>query len=788
MVFYLQQNVAMLAQISQQISSISPQFAIPSSPPPPYPAFSPSSSNLRVNVFWFMALIFSLSAALLAILVQKWVRDYMHVFQRYSDPLKSARLRQYLHEGCEKWYMPVVAEAVPGLLHVSLFLFLVGLGDFILNINTTVGLCTVVPIGFIGLLYIFTVFASVIYPQSPYQNSFSALIWHLIQRLRGRTYKNQGPESASKPVSPNMSERQMQLAMAESGERKKRDGRAIRWLADSLTEETEMELFVVAIPGSFNTEWGLEVWKGISKVDEDENATANQKEIAAAPSAETNISTSMLPTVQPPPRATTVGNESGFIVRLIGMCTTNVSSTDIVAPARCTSDSPAPSVITFSQEENVVRELSRRVAQLLETCKNRGLFTTDEQWRRRTRACVETTASLVGCANAELVWFGDVGRLLGDIGGVEKTGESFSTGMDRSFVIRWICLSTMAIRPVLGGDRLLQRMAGGIVSSIQSFQGEQGAPDEQRLRSAEGIDDEFVRAWGCLLRLFWALFQGPNLTEQDMVEILRNHEFLITELERISVSASRLTWVDQGCTFLLRHMDQITHGITGQLPSVQKRFTIGPIPFSQVLEFFEDPLKFPIIPPGQVLQSLCSLAPRFRSILEGQGDAEETRETLMNLRAIDRVINLATSPLQRQLWRLRDLLEGGGLGFIVELFFRALKQLLSTSLSQELQSALFIGTFRAITSDWSLYKHSLGTQKILLDAVASEYGIFSDFNYPAYITDEFLQLLENMLDKQTGPHIDLALQQLENPPPWNYRGSPEFRANASNVIFQSSQI
>lgn len=736
-----------------------------------------------------MALVFSLSAALLAILVQKWVRDYMHVFQRYSDPLKSARLRQYLHEGCEKWYMPVVAEAVPGLLHVSLFLFLVGLGDFILNINSTVGIYTTVPIGFCGLLYIFTMFASVIYPQSPYQNSFSALIWHLIQRLRGRTYKSQGPEGASKPVSPNISERQMQLAMVESGERKKRDGRAIRWLVDSLTEEAEMELFVVAIPGSFNAEWGLEVWKGISKVDEDENPTANQQENVAAPSAETSIPTPMSLAVQMPPRATTLGNLSGFIVRLIGMCTTSASSTDIVSSARCTSNSPAPSVITSSQEDNIVRELSRRVAQLLESCKNRGLFATDEHWRRRTRACVETTASLVGCANAELNWFGDIGRLLGDIGGVEKTGESLSTGMDRSFVIRWICLSIMAIQPVLGDDQQLQQMADDIVSSIQPFQGEQGAPDEEPLRSAEGIDDEFIRAWGCLLSLFWALFPGSNLTEQDRVEILRNHGFLITELERISVRASRLTRVDQGCTFLLHHMDQLTHGITGQLPSVQKRFpSIGPIPFSQVLEFFEDPLKFPIIPPGQALQSLCSLAPRFRRILEGQGDAEETRETLMSLRAIKRVVNRATCPLQRQLWRLQDLHEGGGLGFIVELFFHALKQLLSTSVSQELQSALFIGTFRVITSDWRSYKHSLGTQKILLDAVASEYGIFSDFNYPAYITNEFLQLLANMLDKQPGRHINLALQQLENPPPWNYRGSSEFRAKALDVIISSSQI
>ena len=47
--------------------------------------------------------------------------------------------------------MPSVAEVVPGLLHISLFLFFAGLGDSLLNVNTTVGLSTVVPIGIGGL-------------------------------------------------------------------------------------------------------------------------------------------------------------------------------------------------------------------------------------------------------------------------------------------------------------------------------------------------------------------------------------------------------------------------------------------------------------------------------------------------------------------------------------------------------------------------------------------------------------------------------------------------------------
>ncbi len=39
---YQQQNVALLAQISNQVFSIAPQVSIPSTPPPPYPDFCPN--------------------------------------------------------------------------------------------------------------------------------------------------------------------------------------------------------------------------------------------------------------------------------------------------------------------------------------------------------------------------------------------------------------------------------------------------------------------------------------------------------------------------------------------------------------------------------------------------------------------------------------------------------------------------------------------------------------------------------------------------------------------------
>ena len=755
MVYYLQQNVAMLAQISQQISSITPQSAIPSSPPPPYPAFSPLPFDIRVNAFWFMALVFSLAAAFLAILVQQWVRVYMHVFLRYSDPLKCARLRQYLRDGCETWHMPIVAEAVPGLLHVSLFLFLVGLGDLVLNTNTIVGLSTTIPIGITGLLYIFTTVAPVVYPQSPYQNTFSGLIWHLFQKLDGRTYKDRGPDGGLKSVSANMSEAQMQLAMEETGERMARDEGAIRWLIDTLTEEAEIDLFVAAIPGSFNVKWGMEVWRRVSEAMKDEDNTTNGDE-----PPEMNIDI--------PSSRTMIGRSH---------------------PALHPPGTPPSSVAESSQGEDVMHELCRRLGFLLETCKNRSLFGSDELWRKRTRACVEATASLVGFTNAELGWFEDAGRLLGDIGKVENTGELMSTGMDHSFVVRWTCLSLMSIRPVLGNS-ITRSFASTIITDIQWLGGEAGTSDEDAEKNAQKVDDDLDTTLNCLWALFWALLESRDwreITEDEVKETLRHHESQIFHLARINVEANSLVLFDNWAGWLLDHLEESAQGITRQLPGFQNQFSTGPVPFAQILDLFVEPHKFSIIiPPGQVLKSLCSLAPRFRDILEGQ-NIEKTRETLKSLDAMQKILNRGLAPrlMHQLLWRLRDLSDGGGLGSNVELFFLALQQLLSTSSSGASQSALYIGTFRAITSDWRLYKGCIGTQRIFLHAVASSHGIFTYFAFPTFITDELLVLLGNVLDKQTGSHIDDAVHQLKGRPPWYYEGSPEFRVRALEVISQS---
>jgi hypothetical protein len=719
MVYYLQQHSTILSQISQQLSSIAPQVSIPSTPPPPFPPFNPSASDVRINAFWFMALTFSLSAALLAILVQQWVRDYMHIFQRYSDPLKSARIRQYLYEGSERWYMPIAAEAVPALLHVSLFLFFVGLGDSTLNINTTIGLTTTFPIGLCGMLYIFITFAPIIYPQSPYQTSFSGAIWYAIQKSRGRIFKDRDGESKS--VSTNMAVGQIQLSMEETKERKGRDQRAIRWLLDNLTEDAEIESFAMSIPGSLNGEWSFQVWTELSKFKEDDMPVVAQR----------------------PSRLRAIPNALGLIPHQFRTCAASRSPGNAVIhqPGLQSANIHRPIVTTSVHDRNTMYELCRRIGHLFDTCKNRAVFASDEVWRRRARACVDATASLVCYADVELSWFGDILGTLGDIGSFEGMLNLSSTGRDQTFVVRWSCLSIMAIRAILNSvlfkehSRLAVESFGELWHSDRTDE----AAEKITLEINENLKDPWMFS-----------YEGRNHNEISSAEDTRRK--ILAFLKSVESKTVKLN-------------ESIDEVITRQLPGVR----------------FEFPDSEPFLRQnfGLFRRAVKEYFDYFRGIDSFREDNLNHESTgTFYLRSFKELF-WPKNLLQHTLWSLQDLRDGGGLAFAVELFLLSLRQLLSTYPSQESYSVLYIATFKAITSDRRRYKHSLGTQKILLNAVVSDQGILRAFNFPNYITDEFWELLGDMLEGQTGPYIDSAVQQLTD---LQREGGDTYGAKALAVI------
>ncbi|KAI9456391.1 hypothetical protein BJY52DRAFT_1276690, partial [Lactarius psammicola] len=221
-------------------------------------------------------------------------------------------------------------------------------------------------------------------------------------------------------------------------------------------------------------------------------------------------------------------------------------------------------------------------------------------------------------------------------------------------------------------------------------------------------------------------------------------------------------------------MDDATHRLTRQLPGVSfdephrsESFLISDTFNSQATG--SAPVTPQLIFPGQRVQALARVGVKLREVLDGQ-IADGHKEVLESLKSIDQVPISLRRPdglMKRQLWRLQDLRDGGGLGFTIELFFLSLRQLLSIPSLHESNSVFYIGAFKIITSQWEGARKSLGTQHILLnlicDLIIPGRGVFSDFAYPESITTILLETVKEILQGYAGPdeHIRDAEQEIE---------------------------
>ena len=779
--YFQQQSAVLLNQISHQLSSLGAQY--PSDLSLPGPPLSPSGSDVRVNIYWFSSLVFSLSAALLATLVQRWARNHMHIFQRYSHPLKIARIRQYLYEGVERWHMLASAEAVPGLIHISLFLFFIGLADFLLSTYPIVGKFTIFPISLCVTLYIFSTVAPIINPQSPYRTSFSRFVWYFVRKLHKRWYKDSS--GVPKPLSSNMADGQMQLAMEKNDERKGRDERAIRWLVNNLTEDIEMESLASGIPGSFDAKWGMEVWKTYPGIKREESTTSDFTEPAPALPGDNNSD-------PPPPlpmRHSTLGSLFSHVNNLFNMQhpgdslpRTNPKRSSLPLSGISPNSILPPSRTLSARGGEVIDDLCLRIQRLFETCNHRDSFLNQDEWRRRSRACVETAASFVFCMDAEIRLFGNIGKLLSDLGSAERTREVSPTSLNWSFISRWTCLSIVLIRKLLDSRQLRENASGAILILGTLYDADNFTPAETAPENARKMDEQFVAAWECVERLrreFDGLGEGDR-RRGKVEEILVRYK---PELEQIQAEAVQMKPVDECISGFRNQIDQVTHNLIRHLPGIAFDELTGPTPLGQVFDFLASPVHPQLLHLSPRLLGLCSLSQKRSS-----GGYIETTEVLKTVEKIPVSMRLVVHQhrlMERQLWRLEDI-SAGAFGFTLELYFLSLRQILSTSMFQprEIHVLFYTNAFKVITSDWDQFKGSRGTLQIILNLVCDiavrDRGIFSNCEYPSYIKKELLKLLDNMVKGQANSYIDDAMAELRDLE-WR-TGDKEFRDCALKII------
>ena len=218
-----------------------------------------------MNALWFLSLVISLTCALLATLLQQWARRYLKITQSRYTPHKRARIRAFFSEGIAKCLLPWVVDALPTLLHISLFLFFAGLAVFLCNVNLTIFKLVLSWVGLCAALYGCITCMPIFRHDSPYYTPLSLPAWHIVTgilffcyrflrwfnwsvRHHGHAYLRfcDLEERCRESLVRGMQKTAEETALKSPSEI---DARAFMWTLDCLDEDHELERFFSGLPG-----------------------------------------------------------------------------------------------------------------------------------------------------------------------------------------------------------------------------------------------------------------------------------------------------------------------------------------------------------------------------------------------------------------------------------------------------------------------------------------------------------------------------------------------------------
>ena len=252
--FYLENIYQLLADPNRS------NFSLPSSPLP----FSPPTYAVWVNALWFLSLVISLTCALIATLIQQWARKYTTVTQKRLSAHKRVRVHAFFSEGVEKFLLPWMVEALPTLLHLSLYLFFSGLVLFLWHLNLTIFKLVLSWVSICTVLYgCFTVMP-IISPDSPYHTPLSSSMWFvatwipfvILRAIRwlGKQFSCQATNGRLRDLERKY-RKLLSQGMRKSAEvtartlRSEIDNRTFMRTFESLDDDSKIERFFAGLPG-----------------------------------------------------------------------------------------------------------------------------------------------------------------------------------------------------------------------------------------------------------------------------------------------------------------------------------------------------------------------------------------------------------------------------------------------------------------------------------------------------------------------------------------------------------
>ena len=191
--------------------------------------------------------------------MQQWARRYVKLTQPLGSACKRARIRQHIFSGSYNVHFLLATDAVPTLLHLSVFLFFAGLLILLRHISHTVFYAVVGWVVVCVVVYAYITFLPIFRPDSPHYAPISSLAWHVYADILypffvapvKRWIRNTNIRPPAKRLLKRVEEKAEEIVWDNSP---KLDAVILDSLLDTLGEDGAREKFFEAIPGFYNSQ------------------------------------------------------------------------------------------------------------------------------------------------------------------------------------------------------------------------------------------------------------------------------------------------------------------------------------------------------------------------------------------------------------------------------------------------------------------------------------------------------------------------------------------------------
>jgi hypothetical protein len=137
------------------------------------PSPPPAASIVCVNIMWLISFVLGITSTLFATLALPWVRRFTQLHRNPNTSRDRTHTRLFWCCGTLRYDIRRAVSMIVISLHVSLFLFLVGLVVFYFTINKLVAIILSMVVGLFGMIYLIMTILACVNRDWPYPTPMS---------------------------------------------------------------------------------------------------------------------------------------------------------------------------------------------------------------------------------------------------------------------------------------------------------------------------------------------------------------------------------------------------------------------------------------------------------------------------------------------------------------------------------------------------------------------------------------------------------------------------------------